>query len=322
MTTTTSTTTEQSTTTDADRATMIRPGLMVSLKSACRGGVSYQRVDLDAAKAGITPTVNDADEVTGYTCTTCERWWGAGEPEAHAEGCLVAAREVARWETTKVMDDPVERRAGEQARSKAIRAIRKHCARTAFGLLCTQADEAKLDAGIAEARKIVADFNATANTTHVAIFVLKGRVASDDREAARAIAAEVRELMDDMEGGIKAMDPEAIRQAADKAKEIGAMLGAEQADKVAEAVTQARKAAKAIVARVQKGGEDAAAVLQELQRGAIQKARIAFLDLDVPEVQSVGDALPAVDVARVAAIDVDDDSEAVPADVDAAAEVA
>ena len=284
-----------------ERAVMIRPGLMVALKTSCRGGVSYQRVDLDAERAGVVAH----PELEGRTyCTTCQKDWPTGQAEEHAEGCVVGSRTVYRWETTKVVDDPKELEAAEFARSKAVRAIDKHCARTAFGLLCPEANEQELRAGIREARAIVAAFNDGANHTHVAVHVLFGRVAADDVEATRAIAAEVRGLLEDMEGGIKAMNPKAIRNAADKAREVGAMLGEEQADKVGAAISQARKAARAIVARVEKGGEDAAEVLQELQRGAIQKARIAFLDLDGHEGESAEPAMPAVNVQRMAALDI------------------
>lgn len=254
-----------------DKATMIRPGLIVCVNTRCAGGVSYSTVPLDV----------DGNEI----------------PEG-------SSAEVVRWQTTRVTDDPAERERASKARNKALTAIKRSCARTAFGLLCPEAKEADLDAGIAEARAIAAEFNASSVFTKVTIHVLKGRVASDDRAAATAIAQEVRELMEEMQSGIQNLDAEAVREAADKAKEIGAMLAPEQAEKVSDAVAQARKAARQIVARVAKGGEDAAIVLADIQRGAIEKARIAFLDFDT-EVQAAGEAMPAVQLQRVAGLDLD-----------------
>lgn len=293
------------TTTQQQRATIIRPGIMVSVHTSCIGGISYQRVDLDAEKAGITDCDFDDDGTPGKACTTCSQMWPAGQEELHAEDCPVGKRQVTRWETTKVVDDPAEYHRAETARNLARRAIRKVCAHTAFGFLCPTDREEQLNAAIAEARKLAADFNASAAHTQVHVYVMKGRVASDDREAVRAIADEVRGLMEDMQQGIQAMDPAAVRQAADKAREVGAMLGAGEQEQVAAAVEQARRAARTIVARVQKGGEEAAAVLQDIQRGAIERARIAFLDMDDAAPAPAGPAMPAFAVQRVAGLDLD-----------------
>lgn len=291
-----------------ERATMIRPGLMVSLKSTVRGGVSYQRVDLDAADAGIVECASqepgqDVDVRGGLLCTVCGGTWAKGAAEVHDSECRVAGREVRRWETTKIVDDPTEMLSATKARSKALAAIRALCSRTSFGLLCPSSFEATLDKAIGEARAIVAAHNATAKTTHAAIFVLKGRVASDDVEATKAIAQEVRELVNDMATGIQKLDAKAVREAADAAKQMIDLLEEEQAGKLADAVTQARKAARQIVARVEKGGEEAAIVLADIQKGAIEKCRVAFLDYDAPAMVVGGEVMPAVDVRRAAALD-------------------
>lgn len=295
-----------------DKATMIRPGLMVSVKSTVSGGVSYQRVDLDAS------LVTDSEYepgVPGKACTVCNSAWPASEEEVdtcHATDCTnsptarsAKGSEVRRWETTKVVDDPAELHAASQARSKALRAIRKVCARTSFGLLCPTSLEEQLDAGIATARAIIAAHNAVAKTTKIGVYVLKGRVASDDVEATKAIAQEVRELVNEMSAGIDKLDAARIRDAADKAKELGAMLGDDQAATVSAAVDAARKAARQIVARIETKGEDAAVVMLDIQRGALEKARIAFLDYDVTPTN--GTASPAVEAGRFASLDMGDE---------------
>jgi hypothetical protein len=251
--------------------TLLRPGILVSLKTTLRGGVSYSRVDLDAEK-----------------------------PEGRA---------VERWETTKIVDDPAEHKRATKARSAAGAKVRSVCAPTAFGLLCPEGDEAKLNAAIEEARAIVSAHNADARSTHVDVFVLKGRIASTDDEAARAIASDVRDLLDTMQAGIKAGDVAKIREAANKATQLGRILDPAQEEKMSQAIQTARSAARAIVKRVQKDGEDAALVIQELSTAAIERARFAFLDLDeapAPE----GEAMPAVNVQRFAELDTDEDEPA------------
>lgn len=250
--------------------TKIRPGLLVALKSRVTGGVHYARQDL------LAPEVGDA------------------------------AAAVARWETTRTIDDPAEHERAVKARGLALTAIRSICYATSFGLLCPESLEAELDAAVGRAGAIRDEFNRFATSTRVDVFVLKGRVASTDEEAARAIGDEVAEMLRSMEAGIDRLDPEAIRAAATKARELSAMLAPEQAERVADAIGAARKAARTIVARVQKGGEEAAEVLKSLSRGAIERARISFLDLDSDATPPASDeaALPAIAPQRFADLDI------------------
>lgn len=276
---------------------VIRPGLLVSLKSSVTGGITYQRVDLDAAEIACPDCTNGPDDAPTEraACKTC----GGKGLVSSSDG-----REVTRWETKRVIDDKAEHAAAVKCRSAALAAVRKVCGATSFGLLCPADQEGALDAAIAAARALVDAHNASARSTRVSVFALKGRVASDDAEAARAITSEVAALMGQMDAGIKAFDPEAIRAAANRAREIGAMLSDERREKIDAAIEQARRAARTIVRRVQKEGEDRAAVLQDIQRGQIDSARIAFLDLSEPALAS--DPLPAVERQRFADLDLDD----------------
>ncbi len=251
--------------------TLIKPGIMVSLHSTVAGGVSYQRTTLD-------PDGNAALDAAGAA--------------------------VSRWETTKVVDDPAEHQRAERARSTALKGIRRCCSRTSFGLLCPESNEADLDAAIKAARSITEDFNRTAIFTRLHVYTLKGRVASSDEEAARAIGEEVRALIASMNTSIDRLDIAGIRDAASKAKELSAVLAPEQAETVGAAIQAARKAARQIAQRVEKDGEVAAVVLADIQRGAIEKARIAFLDLDDAPAPA-GPQLPSVDVQRMGALDID-----------------
>ena len=187
---------------------------------------------------------------------------------------------VARWETAREIPDPAEFERAIVARSAARGLIVKECCSSSFGLLCPMANEGALFDAIEGARRIADEFNSGAALSRIGVYALVGRVASDDLEAARAIGAEVRELLEAMRAGIAAADPEAIRAAAAKAKAIGGMLSADVAGQVSAAIKEARSAAREIVRRVEKAGETAAAVVAECNTGAIDAARFAFLDLD------------------------------------------
>lgn len=257
----------------------IKPGILVSLRTVLRGGVSYRH---DALAA---------DEV-----------------EAPREGA-----QVARWETTRIIDDPDEFERGKKARTAAGTAIRRMCIATDFGLLCPQDKEADLDAAIADAQKVAAEFNAGASISSVSVYTIKGRIAETDEQAARAIASEVRGLLEEMQAGIRSMDVKAVRAAADRARALRGMLDDTQSTRVNNAVEAARAAAREIVRRVDKGGEDAAVVLLELATAPIESARFAFLDTEdqAPIVNDV----PGVEVQRFAEVDFEPDSETNPAAV-------
>jgi hypothetical protein len=260
-----------------ERVSTIKPGYLISLSVSVRGGVAYSRVDL------------------------------ATEIEAGEE------RKVERWETTKVVQDPEEYERARKVQSTCGSIIRRVCIPFGRGgaMICPLANEAQLDEAVKRARTLAAEFKATSSgVTSVDVYLLKGKIASTDEEAARAIGEEVKSLIDAMSDGIDAMDPKAIRDAADRARKLGTVLDATQEIAVSEAIKQARKAARTIVSRVEKKAEDSALVLKDIQRGSIEKARLAFLDLDPVQAVST-EALPAVDVSRFAELDLDShDAEA------------
>lgn len=264
------------TTTNTKKTVTLKPGILVALRTTVSGGVQYERRTLEADDRG-------------------------------AEDGTTA---ISKWETTKVVQDPDEVDRATAARGKAGAEIRKLCTRTSFGLLCTLANEPELNEAISRARTIADEYNATAVHTRVGVYVLKGHIASTDEEAARAIGDEVRELVDAMNAGITTLNVEAIRDAAKRAKEMAEVLSDDAATVLTEAVKAARTAARVIVKRIQEDGEQASIVLADIQRGAIEKARFAFLDLDdAPVIAPEVPAAPAGNVTRIAALDLDGDAE-------------
>ena len=244
------------------KTSALKPGLLVSLKTSVRGGVDYQRQEI-------------------------------GQDHTTAEG-----ERVAKWETTRTITDPAEYERAVQARGKARNTITTVCCDSSFGLLCPDTREQELQAAIEAARQLANDYNKTAAASRIEVYVLLGRVAQNDVEAARAISAEVRELLDDMKAGITSADPEIIRDAANKARQIGGMLTDETAAQVSAAVNEARKAARDIVKRVEKAGEQAGKVVAELSIKSIEAARFAFLDMgDTAPVQHDAPAARSVDLS-------------------------
>ncbi len=218
----------------------LRPGLLVSLSTRVTGNVRYAKQVIE---------------------------------DAHLTD---AGAQKAKWETERLISDPVEHEAAGKARSKARQIITSVCAHSAFGLLCPESEADELESAVAVARRIADEFNATAKLSRLAVHVMTGRIAPDDVEAVKAINSEVRELMAEMEIGIERCDVKTIREAAARAKDLGAMLSQDAEAKVQISVEAATNNAKKLV----KAGEQAA---MEVDRGAIRKLeemRTSFLDLD------------------------------------------
>lgn len=225
----------------------LRPGLLVSLKSSIRGNVHYVRRDIETQKK-------------------------LKNGEAHA-----------KWETERTIADLAEHEAAVKARTAARVAVASVCAYSAFGLLCPEDNADELESAVKEAKQIVADFNSTANLTRIEIYVMTGRIAQDDVEAVRAINSEVRDLLATMEEGLKNLDPKSVREAANKAKQLGSMLSNDAEAKVRIAIDAARSSAKEIV----KAGEQASLAIDNRAIKKIAEQRTAFLDLsDAKEIET------------------------------------
>lgn len=253
--------------------TILRPGYLVSLKTAIRGGIEYQRKDLDLGELELDVT-----------------------PEA----------DVKRWETVRTIADREEHARAVELRTRIVGAIRRVCVQTSFGLLCPLDREAALDESIALTADLAAEWNRTAKYSRVDVYLLRGRIAETDEESTRAIASEVRSLLDEMEAGVRQLDVPSVRDAARRARELAKALDASSAARMGAAIQSARDAARAIVRRVEKGGEVAADVLSELNLGPIAAARFAVLDL-LDDAQPTQPALPGIELQRFAELDLSED---------------
>lgn len=201
---------------------------------------------------------------------------------------------------TRTITDPEEHEKAIKARSEAARKIRSVCTKSAFGLLCPEIEAPALDRAIKEARAIAEAFNETATLSRVTVYVMTGKIAADDVEAVKAINGEVRDLMDMMQDGIKRLDVKAIRDAADRAKEIGSMLPPDAQVRAQMAIDVARQVAKNIV----KAGEASAKEVDEVALRKITEMRTAFLDLDAD-----GKPIEAP-IAEARGVDLDDAPQA------------
>jgi hypothetical protein len=221
----------------------LRPGLLVSLKTSVKGNVSYRKQEIERDHA-----IDDQ------------------------------ARR-AKWETTRTIANAEEHAEATVVRGKARYQIARVCADTAFGLLCPEANREELATAIDDARAMIEAFNARATITRLDLYAIIGVVAADDAEAARAVSAEMRELVAEMAAGVESLNPDKIREAANRARALGKILSADGKARVQEAIDSARKAATAI-AKAAQAGETAATAVSQAALDKLESARTAFLDMD------------------------------------------
>jgi len=235
----------------------LRPGLLVHLSTSIRGNVAYFRNEI--------------------------------EPEHTTDE---GARKV-KWETERTISDPVEHEAACKVRGKVSGLIRGCCAQSAFGLICPDADEERLNTAIDEANQLADAFNSVAKLTRINLYVMTGRIAQDDVTAVKKISKEIRELMTVMENGIKFANADAIREAATKLRSVGMILSPDMQARVQLAIDTARKAA----INIGRAGEQAAIAIDRAAMRKIAEQRTAFLDVDAEakEVAAPQQSATAVD---------------------------
>jgi len=292
----------------APKATMtLKPGILVSLKTAKRGGIEYKRKNLDAsaienAAAPACATCNGAVERVTLPDLETEIY-RCIERTCRAERPADVFTKVEKWETTKIVADKEADKAATKLRTRAAALIRSVCAQSAFGLICAESKLPQLTEAVAEARALVAEFNDSVHgkIVQINLYVLMGRIASTDEEAVKSIRSELLELMDEMQNGIGAGNIEAARLAADKAKAMSDVLDADSSKKVAAAIAEVRATATAVLKRMAKG-EAAAEVVAGIQLKALEDARSRFAHLDMDEVADVA-PLPS---GAARAVDMDD----------------
>lgn len=222
------------------RPSTLRPGLLVSLKTSVTGNVSYTKRDIEAER--------ETDN-----------------------GALKAV-----WETERVISDPAEFEEAITVRSKVRSLITSVCSSSAFGLLCPDNRIEDLNKAIDDANAAKEAFNNKSSLTKVNFYIVAGKIAPDDARAIQAINSEVSDLMQTMEDGLKNLDAETVRKAAKKARDIGAMLAPEAAERIKDVIDTARKAARDIV----KAAETGAAEIDLQAIKKLKEARTSFLDLD------------------------------------------
>lgn len=238
------------------------PGILVALKRQVSGGVTYTRDLVESSE----------DE------------------------------KIMRWEGTRYMDDPEERKKAVEVAGAASRLISRLCVRTSFGMLCPTERESELNQAVVEMRAMVSSWNDKARYSFIHVSAIKGRIADNDEEAIRAILQEARELLDRMDQGLSENDVKLIRDAANKAKKLSEMMVSDTSGQIDDALAAARRAARAIVKKAESTNKRVASAIVKAEREAFDAARFAFIEASDETIE----ALPSVDLQRTADLELEE----------------
>jgi hypothetical protein len=254
----------------------IRPGYLISLKTSIQGGPRYTHNPLESSAAS-----SDGPEIEKFI-------------------------------TTKTTEDPEEYKRAVKLRGKARGLVESVLIPSDFGLLCLKAKKERYDEALKEAKEYIEFFNNTSRTCHIAIRSIAGEIVESDTEANQSIVGELRDLLTTVQNGVTEMDVKKIRAAADKLKDVGAMLDEDNQRKVVGAVKEAREVANQIAKMARKKATDIGDYVQTIKLKAVDEARFTFLDMDGPAEVS-GDALPmapgrVLDIEPEAKVEASDDN--------------
>src|SRR5579872_6345691 len=133
-----------------ERVYTLRPGYLVQLRTAIDGNVDHEKEEIEA-------------------------------PHLDSDGVAI----VSAWNTRRTVKNPEEYKLATQVRGRIRNIITRVCSTSSYGLLCRFDMKDKLDAAIATARALAAEFNAQAEITEISVYTLLGQVSSSDAEAMR-----------------------------------------------------------------------------------------------------------------------------------------
>lgn len=223
-----------------EKVRCLRPGVLVVMSTSIKGNKSY-----------IVDQVEDE--------------------HTDAEGQL-----RAKWETTKLIADPVEHKLAVQTRGKVRSLITGVCVKSDFGYICPDERKDELQKRIDEAEKLTDAFNENSELSQLKFYVLRGQVAQDDVQAARALSSELQELVEKMQDGFAKMDADGVRDAANKMVSIGQMLSPDAKRQVDGTV----KAVRAMCRQIKKAGDEIAIEIDDVVLDKLAAARTSFLNVD------------------------------------------
>lgn len=197
--------------------------------------------------------------------------------------------------TTRIIDAVEEYRAADSDRGRMRNRILELCKDTVIGWLCPRSREPELRQRIAEVQAEIAALNAGYQYYRLTDGCVVALIETDANVAAQTVRDALKDALDNLREAFEAGDVETMRKIATGLKGFDALVNDEAAQKVEEAIREARRIARVIVRETEKKGRELAEVLAELRTDAIDAARFMLIAQEGEVKADEGEALPEVD---------------------------
>ena len=210
--------------------------------------------------------------------------------EHGSRGGIETLTKMTKAETMIV--NPKELEQAKKIQSSEGYKLRRIGTRVADGvLLFPLTAEGAFDSARASAKAEAAGFNAGSTHYEVVVDAIKlGVIESEERQVAQKMTYEIQTVLFELQSAITRCDAKAIREAALAAKyKVDGIGDSSLRSTLANAVSEAREAAKYIIAETEKAGRTIEDVQADVavRYSSVSTAQMAFLELEVPvEVQA------------------------------------
>jgi hypothetical protein len=214
--------------------------------------------------------------------------------------------------TTRVIDAVEEYRAVDSYRGRMRNRILTYCKDTCIGYLCPRDREPDLRALIAEVQAEIALINEGLAYYKLTDGCVVALIETDAAVAAQTVRDTLKDALDNLREAFARGDVDTLRSIATGLKGFDAFVNEEAAQKVEEAISEARKIARTIAREVTKKGRELEDVQRELSLDAIDSARFMLVAQENALRESDDEALPEVDGRMIeigAPPDVEDDTD-------------
>ena len=186
---------------------------------------------------------------------------------------------IEEWKTEKTIANKDERAQADRLVAKMKRELANLGAQTdMLGVVIPVEKAGELAGLIDEQREMSAQFNSVATTCEVRVLYFPVQIEPGYEMAVEGIRKDLTDLVEGLKRAVEAGDPKAIRAQLASYKGLDTLLPDDAGEILRAAMTEARKAARVSVAKVEKKGEQLESVLMDLDTSSLDQVRLALLD--------------------------------------------
>jgi hypothetical protein len=211
---------------------------------------------------------------------------------------------TTRWETTKTVDDPEERKRGINLVERLNTHIRKTTegVKCSFGIVAPMKAEEVLDEVNSYVKREVNEFNATARFTHIEFRPMVVKLASDDERAMKAMSEQITGTLDELQSAMDKFDIKNVRAVVSKLVGFDKIIPNGRGKAITDLIKTVRKQASAFIKSAGEKVNDMEAAKAQIDASVVDRARFAVFAAPGETVDTASLGLKTVDAGRFAPI--------------------